>query len=208
MGFTADQVRWMALPYEQSYAPGPKDFDMYLAQVSYKSARAERADFSTSYYDVNQALVAVKGTPITEATTIDELKSYNIAAPLGTTSYDTIVNVIQPDTEPGVFNSLDDTVAALNAGEVDGIIVDYPTAVYLADPFVQEVHDGVAVGQFPAATDGTAEYFGTVQAKGSTLTPCIDQALEEMRTDGTLQDLQNTWLSQKTNVGSVPAFTS
>jgi len=208
MGFTNDQVGWIALPFDQSYAPGPKDFDMYLAQVSYKPARANSVDFSTGYYDVNQALVATKGSPITEATSIAELKSFNIAAPLGTTSYDTITDVIVPDTEPGVYNTLDDTVAALNAGAVDGIIVDYPTAVYLADPYVQEVKDGVVVGQFPAATDGTAEYFGTVQAKDSSLTPCIDLALAEMEADGALADIQREWLSDNTNVGTVPEFTS
>jgi polar amino acid transport system substrate-binding protein len=127
---------------------------------------------------------------------------------LGTTSYDTITNVIQPTQEAGVYNTLDDTVAALNAGQVDGIVVDLPTALYLADPYVQEVKDGVVVGQFPLPAEGSTEYFGTVQPKGSSLTACIDAALQEMKADGTLQSLQNEWLSEKTNVGTVPEFTS
>jgi polar amino acid transport system substrate-binding protein len=208
MGFTTDQVKWIVVPFDQSYAPGPKSFDFDINQISYKPARAKAVDFSDSYYDVNQALVAVKGTPITQATSISDLKPYSLAAPLGTTSYDTITNVIQPTKEPGVYNSLDDTVAALNAGTIDGMVVDLPTALYIADPYVQEVKNSVVVGQFPLPAEGSTEYFGTVQPKDSTLTPCIDDALKEMKADGTLQNLTQKWLSQKTNVGTVPEFTS
>jgi polar amino acid transport system substrate-binding protein len=208
MGFTTDQVKWIVVPFDQSYAPGPKSFDFDINQISYKPARAKAVDFSDSYYDVNQALVAVKGTPITQATSISDLKPYSLAAPLGTTSYDTITNVIQPTKEPGVYNSLDDTVAALNAGTIDGMVVDLPTALYIADPYVQEVKNSVVVGQFPLPAEGSTEYFGTVQPKDSTLTPCIDAALKEMKADGTLQTLTQKWLSEKTNVGTVPEFTS
>ncbi len=97
----SQNVAWVAVPFAKSYAPGAKDFDFDLNQISYKPSRAQAVDFSTSYYDVNQALVAVKGTPITQATSVSDLKPYKLAAPLGTTSYDTITNVIQPTTEPG-----------------------------------------------------------------------------------------------------------
>jgi polar amino acid transport system substrate-binding protein len=209
MGFTPDQVSWIPLPYTQSYAPGPKAFDMYLAQVSYKPARAHAADFSDpGYYDVSQALVAVKGTPITHATSITDLKQYTLAAPLGSTSYDYIVNEIQPDNPPGVYQTLSDTVAAINAGQVDGIVVDYPTALYLADPYVQEVKDSTVVGQFPIpAGSETPEHFSIVLPLNSSLTPCVSLALAQMKDDGTLAAIQQKWLSEKTNVGTVPVFT-
>jgi polar amino acid transport system substrate-binding protein len=207
MGLTPDQVTWIVVPFDQSYAPGPKSFDFDINQISYKAQRANAVDFSESYYDVNQALVAVKDAPITLAASIEDLKQYSLAAPLGTTSYDTITDVIQPTAEAGVYNTLDDTVAALNAGTVDGIVVDLPTALYLADPYVQEVKNGVVVGQFPLPAEGATEYFGTVQPKDSSLTPCINAALEAMKSDGTLTSLQKEWLSEKTNVGNVPEFT-
>lgn len=207
MGFTADQVKWVPVKFAQSYAVGEKPFDMNIQQVSYKPKRAEAVDFSDSYYDFNQALVAVKGTPITSATSIADLKSYTLAAPLGTTSYDTITNVIQPSANPGVYQSLADTVAALNAGQVDGIIVDYPTAVYIADPYVQEVKNSVVVGQFENPPGTAPEYMGITLPKGSALTACVNLALAEMKADGTLQDITKTWLSDKTNVGKVPVFT-
>jgi polar amino acid transport system substrate-binding protein len=199
-------VKWAVVPFTKSYAPGTKDFDLDLNQISYKKSRAQAVDFSDSYYDVNQALVAVKGTPITNATTVQDLKPYKLAAPLGTTSYDTITNVVQPDNQPGVYQSLADSVAALNAGQVDGIVVDYPTALYIADPYVQQVKNSVVVGQFANPAGASPEYFGAVLAKDSSLTPCVDLALAEMKADGTLQAITKKWLSEKTNVGSVPVF--
>ncbi|MDP9297271.1 MAG: ABC transporter substrate-binding protein [Actinomycetota bacterium] len=206
MGFATPAVAWIALPYTESYAPGQKKFDMYLAQVSYKAARARSADFSSSYYDVNQALVAVKGTPITSVTTVSGLKDHVLAAPLGSTSADYITNVIQPTKQPGVYKTLSDAVAALNAHQVDGIVVDLPTSLFIADPYVQEVKNSTVVGQFPNPAGTTPEHFGIVLPLHSSLTPCVDAALTSMRDDGSLRSITTTWLSQKTNVGNVPVF--
>jgi len=205
LGFDASQVQWVVAPFSQTYKPGPTNYDFAIEQISYSAKRAQAVDFSESYYDVNQAVVGVKGSPITRATSIADLKAYSLAAPIGTTSYDFIVNTIQPNSEAGAYNSLSDTVAALNAGQVDGIVVDLPTALYLADPFVQEVKGGVVVGQF--ATASTGEYFGMTFAKGSSLVACVNQALDAMKSDGTLAQITTTWLSQKTNVGEVPVLT-
>jgi polar amino acid transport system substrate-binding protein len=204
MGFSKGQVQWTVAPFGQTYKPGPRNYDFAIEQISYSVKRARAVDFSQSYYDVNQALVSVKGDPITKAKSISDLKNYSIATQIGTTSYDFIQNVIQPNKEPGAYTSLADSVAALNAGQVDAIVVDLPTALYLADPFVQEVKNGVVVGQFETSAQG--EYFGMTFAKGSPLVACVNQALDEMKGDGTLQQIQTTWLSEKTNVGKVPVL--
>ncbi len=206
MGFTPQQVQWTVAPFVHTYAPGPKGWDFAIEQISYSPKRAQAVDFSDSYYDVNQALVAVKGTPITNATSLTDLQGYTLAAPIGTTSYDYIVNEIKPTKEPGAYNSLSDTVAALNANQVDGIVVDLPTALYIADPYVQEAKDSVVVGQFP--TISTPEHFGMTFVKGNPLVACVNQALAELRSDGTLQDITKQWLSVKTNVGVVPVFST
>lgn len=206
MGFSPDNVHWVVAPFNQTYAPGSKGWDFAIEQISYSAKRARAVDFSDSYYDVNQALVAVKGMPITSATSLADLQGYTLAAPLGTTSYDYIVNVIKPTKEPGAFSSLSDTVAALNAHQVDGIVVDLPTALFIADPFVQEVKNSVVVGQFP--TVGTPEHFGMTFVKGNPLVGCVNQALAELKSQGTLQAITTKWLSEKTNVGAVPVFST
>ena len=205
MGFTKDQVQWVVAPFNQTYKPGDKDYDFAIEQISYSAKRDQAVDFSESYYDVQQALVAVKGSPIAGATSIADLAGYTIAAPIGTTSYDYIVANI-PDATAGSYTTLSDTVAALNAGQVDAIVVDAPTAFYLADPFVQEVKDGVVVGLFPPA--GEQEYFGLTFVTGSPLVQCANLALEEIKADGTLDAIHQEWLVEKTNVGQVPEFST
>ncbi|HEX5949701.1 MAG TPA: ABC transporter substrate-binding protein [Actinomycetota bacterium] len=204
LGFAEDAVEWTVAPFNQTYAPGAKNWDFAIVQISYSAKRDNAVDFSDSYYDVNQALVSVKGNPITKATSIEDLKDYAIATQIGTTSYDFIVETIQPNVEPGAYNSVADSVAALNAGQIDAIVVDLPTALYLADPFVQEVKNGVVVGQFETAAAG--EYFGMTFVEGNTLRDCVNLALEEMKADGTLEAIQTEWLSEKTNVGEVPVL--
>jgi polar amino acid transport system substrate-binding protein len=204
LGFDRDQVVWTVAPFDQTYAPGPKAWDFAIEQISYSPKRDRAVDFSESYYDVNQALVSVKGNPITRARSIADLRTYRLATQIGTTSYDFIVDVIQPEVEPGAYNKLSDSVAALNAGQVDAIVVDLPTALYLADPYVQEVKDGVVVGQFETAAAG--EYFGMTFVEGNPLRDCVNLALEQMKADGTLQAIQTEWLSEKTNVGEVPVL--
>jgi polar amino acid transport system substrate-binding protein len=205
MGFTNEQVEWVVAPFAQTYKPGDKDYDFAIEQISYSAKRDEAVDFSESYYDVQQALVAVKGSPIAGATSFADLAGYTIAAPIGTTSYDLIVNQI-PDATAGSYTTLSDTVAALNAGQVDAIVVDAPTAYYVADPFVQEVKSGVVVGLFPAA--GEQEYFGLTFETGNPVVQCANLALEELKADGTLDAIHQRWLVEKTNVGEVPEFTT
>ena len=204
LGFSEAEVEWVEVPFNQSFKPGPKEFDFFINQVSYDPARDEAVDFSDSYYDVNQALVAVEGTPIADATTVAELAQYKLGAPIGTTSYDYIVNNIQPEQDPGIYDTQNDAVTALNAGQLDGIVVDAPTGFYLADPFVQRVKNGVIVGQFP--TVGEQEYFGMVFEDGNPLVECVNLALDALRSDGTLAAIQQEWLEEKTNVGEAPVL--
>ncbi len=204
MGFASDQVSWTIVKFAQSYAPGPKTFDFDINQISFSNKRAQAVDFSESYFDVNQSVVVVNDTPITEATSVADLASFTLAAPIGTTSADLITDYI--GAEAATYQTLNDAVAALNAGQVDGIVVDYPTALYIADPFVQQVDNSTVLAQFPNDAVEGGEYFGTVQAKDSPLTPCIDLALQEMKADGTLDAITTEWLSEKTNVGEVPVW--
>ena len=145
MGFTKDQVTWAVTHFDQSFAPGPKNFDFYLAQVSIRPKRAENVDFSLPYYRANQAVVALKGTPITSATTLADLKQYKLGTQVGTTSYDFITGTIQPSQQPSAFNTTNDAIHALQAGQIDGIVVDLPTAFYMTGGADPQEHGGRAV---------------------------------------------------------------
>jgi polar amino acid transport system substrate-binding protein len=195
LGFTEDEVEWAEVPFNQIFKPGPKDFDFAINQVSFKPARDEAVDFSQSYYDVNQSLVALKGTPIASASSLEDLQQYKIGAPIGTTSFDYIEQNIQPEQDPAVYDTQNDSIRALENGQIDGIVVDLPTAFYIT---AVQIDKGSIVGQFP--TVGQQEYFGLVFEQGNPLLDCANRALTRLKADGTLQSIQDEWLSQVVDV--------
>jgi polar amino acid transport system substrate-binding protein len=192
LGFTKDQVQFVPVKFNQSFAPGDKPFDFVLQQISYSADRAQSVDFSDSYYDVNQAVVSVEGSSIAGATSLADLKDATLGAPAGTTSYDYIVNEIQPTQDPKVYDDLNGAVNALKNGQVDGLVVDLPTAFFMT---AVQIPKGIIVGQFPPT--GQQEYFGIVFQKGNPMRDCVNQALAELKSDGTLQQIQQEWLSDK-----------
>jgi polar amino acid transport system substrate-binding protein len=194
LGFSKDQVNWVAVPFNSSYKPGPKNFDFYLAQVSYTPQRAQGADLSDSYYDEQEAVVALQGTDIANATTVAELQPFTYGAQIGTTSYDVTKDVIKPGSAVQTFNTLNAALQALKNKQIDGLVVDYPTAYYMANV---QLSNGTIVGVLPAPNG--KEHFSMVLAKGSPLTACVNGALAALRADGTLTQIQDRWLNQAAN---------
>jgi polar amino acid transport system substrate-binding protein len=194
LGFKKSDVHWVVVPFEQSFKPGTKSFDFDANQISFTPARAKSVDFSNSYYDVNQALVGLKGKPITSAKTTADVKKYKLGAQIGTTSYDYIKSNIKPSQQPSVYNTSNDVNSGLKAHQIDGIVVDLPTAFYIT---AVQIPEATIVGQFP--TVGTPEHFGLVLAKGNSLTSCVNKALASLKADGTLAKIQQEWLSSKAN---------
>jgi polar amino acid transport system substrate-binding protein len=198
MGFRKNQVDWRHVPFAQSYRPGDKPFDFYMAQVSYTAARDRVVDFSNAYYFVNQALVAREGTPIARARTRAALRPYRLGAALGTTSYQYIQDHIRPSSRPLAYRTNDLAVQALENGQIDGVVVDLPTAFFV---IAVQVDDGVIVGQFP--NRGGRERFGMVFEQGNSLRRCVNRALGRLWANGTIKRIQNRWLAQ---VGGAPVI--
>src|SRR5262245_8126861 len=192
LGFSKSQVEWTYVPFNRSYAPGKKSFDFDINQISVTPARAKVVDFSSPYYDVNQSIVVLKGKPIARARSVAALRNYKLGAQLGTTSYDFIKNTIKPSQSPSVFPQNAAAIQALKNGQIDGIVVDLPTAFFVT---AVQVENGTILGQF-AATSG--EHFGMVLPKGSGLTSCVDKAIAALKANGTLQRIQQQWLAKAT----------
>jgi polar amino acid transport system substrate-binding protein len=191
LGFAKDEVAWVRTTFDGAIAPGAKDFDWNLQQFSITEDREKAVDFSSSYYDVNQAVVSYAGSPIAEATTVEELKSAKLGAAVGSTSLDAAQQTIAPEDDVAVFNDNAAAVTALKNEQIDGIVVDLPTAFYLV---AAEIDEGVIVGQLPAAEGGTTDQFGILLANNSPLTACTTQAVDALRADGTLDQLAEAWL--------------
>ncbi len=198
LGFAPTDVKWEVVPFNTSYAPGDKNFDFDINQISITPERAEVVDFSDGYYTVNQAVVAFNDSPIAGATTIAELKDAKLGAQVGTTSLDFVTEVVQPTNDPYVFNDTNDAKSALQNGQIDGIVVDLPTAYYVT---AAEFDNSKIVGQFQATAGG--EEFGLLLQKGNPLVTCVNKALTTLKDSGELQEIQDAWLAGTT----APYFT-
>lgn len=195
LGFANADVVWVRSTFDAAVAPGAKDWDFNLQQFSITEERRKAVDFSSPYYTTAQAVVTLKGSPVSGATTVAELKGALLGAQTGTTSHRMLTETVAPTTAPSVFNNSQDTVQALKGGQVDAIVVDLPTALYLV---AAELDDGVVVGQFADTSGG--DQFGLVLPKGSALTAAVTGAVDALRADGTLDSLTKTWLSETVNV--------
>ena len=198
LGFDPTDVVWQVVPFNTSYAPGDKTFDFDINQISITKKRAKVVDFSDGYYTVNQAVVALKGSPIAKATTIAELKGAKLGAQVGTTSLDFITEVVKPDAEVQVFNDTNDAKNAMQNEQIDGLVVDLPTAYYVT---AAEIEESLIVGQFKAQEGG--EEFGLLFQKGNPLVGCVNKVLAELKASGELKAIQDEWLAGKT----APYFT-
>jgi polar amino acid transport system substrate-binding protein len=187
LGFKPSQVHWAYEPFNDSYAPGPKKFDFDINEISYTPQRATAVSFSNSYYNVTQALVAMKGTPIVTKHTPAELRKYIYGDQVGTTSLQYINSEIQPDSTPKVYQTLNVVAEALQTHQIEAFVTDTPTAQYMA---ADQIPGAVMIGQFPSAD----EHYGLLFTKGNPLVSCVNKAIATLQSDGTIAALQKQYL--------------
>lgn len=192
LGFAKNQVKWTTQSFESSYAPGPKNFDFDINQISVTAARKKAVTFSDGYYDVQQGVVALKAGKFANATSIAELKKARIAVQVGTTAYQAVQNQIKPDSQPKIFNTQIDAVNALKNHQVDVLLVDLPTAFYVTSA---QIGGSKIVGQLPQTQGGATEHFGLLMQRGSALAGCLNQAIGQLKSSGELAKIQKKWLT-------------
>jgi len=192
LGYTEDQVEWTRVQFNTATSPGDKAFDFDINQFTINDERRQAVDFSSPYYTATQAVITTAGSAADGATSLADLQDLRLGAQVATTSLTVLTDVIDPTTDPVVFNTNDDAKLALQNGQVDAIVVDLPTAFYITSA---ELDDGVIVGQV-ADSGESGDQFGLLLAKDSPLTDCVSQAVDALEADGTLADLQDQWLSQ------------
>jgi polar amino acid transport system substrate-binding protein len=189
LGFAKSDVKWTVVPFNSSYAPGPKHFDFDVNQISITPKRAERVDFSSPYFEAPQAVVLPPGTDETVSSLAD-LAGLKLGVQVGTTSLDAVQGEIKPSQQPQVFNDSNDVVQALKQGKVDGVVVDLPTAFYVT---AAQVEGAKIAGQFKAPG---GDKWGALLQKGSPLTPCVSKAVDALRSSGELERIQRRELGK------------
>ncbi len=200
LGFADADVVWTRIGFNEAIAPGDKPWDFNLQQYSITEAREEVVDFSSPYYVTRQALVLYPDSPYASAKTVDDLKDAILGAQIGTTSLDFIEDVIKPNTEPNVYDENVDLEAAMKAGQIDGLVMDLPASYYVT---AVQLEGAIIAGQFESEASQPDEY-GLLFADGNSLVLCVNTALETLRSNGTLQELEDTYLTQG---GGIPTIT-
>jgi polar amino acid transport system substrate-binding protein len=191
LGYAREDVVWVRTRFDTAIAPGAKEFDFDINQFSITDERKQAVDFSAPYYLVRQAVIALKSSKIADGASLGDLQNAKLGAQVGTTSYQAITDLIKPKTEPQVYNTNDDAKKALQNGQLDGLIVDLPTAFYMTGA---ELKDAKVVGQLPQV--GLPETFGLLMEKDSPLVGCVSTAVNDLRSAGTLAELERKWLAE------------
>jgi polar amino acid transport system substrate-binding protein len=181
-------IKWVVEPFNKSYAPGAKDYDFDINQITITPERERVVDFSDGYFDNAQGVLVIKGSPAADAKSLSDLKDDRLGAQVGTTALDFVNTTIKPEEQPKVYDSTNDARSALEGGQIDAFVTDLVTTVYLRDI---EIEDSAVIGQYPEN-----EEFGMLFEKGNPLVGCVNQVLGEMKGDGTLKKLRNEHLQQ------------
>lgn len=157
-------------------------FDIAMAQISITEERKKVVEFSAPYFSSDIAVLTKKGSGITS----DNIRGKRLGAAVGQTGATFLQDKINPTVKPRIFNDTDSMNAAVASGQIDGAIAD--TAIVLA--FAKQ-SDGVleVVGQYK-----TGEQYGALYPKGSPNAVATNQVIEELKADGTLDKLSQTWL--------------
>lgn len=199
LGFGIDAVTFVRTGFDEAIAPGAKDWDFNIQQYSITVERDEVVDFSNGYYQVEQAIIGAADSPAATAGSIEALKDLRLGAALGTTSLDYVDSVIEPVDKAQVYDDNAAAKSAFDAGQVDGIVFDLPTAYYITGV---EITDASIIGVLPRS--GEPEELGMLFEDGNPLVPCVNDALATLSSNGTLEALEDEWLNQG---GSVPSLT-
>ena len=197
LGYEGESVVWVRTTFDEAIAPGEKNFDFNMQQYSITPEREESISFSDPYYSSNQAIVALAGSPAEGATTVADLADVKFGAQAGTTSLTFINEIIKPTNEPFVYDDNAGAKAALEAGQIDAIVVDLPTGLYIS---AVEIEGTSVIGQFPGSAGGLTDDFGAVFTKDNPLVACVNTALAALKESGELAKIEQAWLSDNAGV--------
>jgi polar amino acid transport system substrate-binding protein len=187
MGFEATNVKWVRTAFDAAVAPGPKDFDFNLQQYTITADRAKVVSFSDPYYTAAQAVIGLVDSDVGT-----DVKKMKLGAAAGTTSVTYAEDTIKPESAVQVFNDNAAAKAALDAKQIDAIVADLPTALYLA---AVEFENATVFGQIEGS--GT-DQFGLLMAKDNALVDCVNGALKKMKDSGELDKITVKWMSEFT----------
>ena len=193
LGFDKDHVTWVRTTFDSAIAPGAKDWDMNIQQFGITDERRNAVDFSSAYFKDTRSVIVKKDGKYAAATSLADLKGAVVGATVGTQGYTYAKEMISDDVQ--TFNDDASLAQALDSGQIDALVADTTVCVYMVSS--EQVKDAVVVGRLAGSED--KDGMGIVLPKDSKLTDATSKAIDELEADGTIQQLQDTWLAEYTS---------
>ncbi|MBI4259314.1 MAG: amino acid ABC transporter substrate-binding protein [Actinobacteria bacterium] len=181
-----ENVEWVNIAFDQLYAPGDKTWDVGVSEITITEEREDSVDFSAPYFEANQGILVRADSEFAGATSVADLADAKFGAEAGTTGLDYIEANLELSEAVSQFDTTDAAAAALKAGTIDVQIIDVPIAVGIRDGSEDVALE--VIGQFI-----TNEEYGLAMEDGSPLKPCIDAAIQALKDDGSLDELQDQY---------------
>jgi polar amino acid transport system substrate-binding protein len=178
-----DKVKVVNVAWDALVAGQTKDFDLALSQISITDERKKVVDFSVPYFSSDIGVMVKKGTKVDSAS----IKNLQIGVQQATTGASFVDNVLKPKTPAKVFPDTTSMFTALQAGQIDAAMTD--TAIVLGQAAMSGGRFDV-VGQY-----STGETYGAIYPKGSPNEKVINQIIEALKADGTLDKLSAKYLA-------------
>jgi len=187
-------VKFVEMPFAGLVAGQKCKCDIDFSQVTITNDRAKVVQFTAPSFEANQGILAKRGTTVSS---MADAKKLRWGAQTNTTGAAYIADNIKPSSEPKIYNTTTDAFTALNAGQIDAVLLDTP--IVLGAIKAGQVKDAAVVGQFK-----TGEEYGAVLNKGSPNVAAINNVLNSLKSEGFTDQLFKKYFG--TDPTSVPTI--
>jgi polar amino acid transport system substrate-binding protein len=183
-------TKFVEMPFTGLVAGQQCPCDINFSQVTITPDRAKVVQFSEPYFDANQGILVKKGTKVAS---LAEAKALKWGAQLNTTGAAYITDTIKPATEARLFDRTVDAFTALNAGQIQAVLLDTPIVLGAVEE--KQVPDGEVAGQFK-----TGEQYGAVLNKGSPNLNAFNTVIKTLKSEGFIDQLLQKYFKDQVSV--------
>jgi polar amino acid transport system substrate-binding protein len=183
-------VKYVEMPFSGLVAGQQCPCDINFSQVTRTEERDRVVDFTEPYFDSNQGVLARKGITVNS---LADAKNLKWGAQLNTTAVSYISDTIQPATEAQIFDRTVDAFQALNAGQIDAVLLDTPIVLGAVEN--DQVRNAEVVGQFK-----TGEVYAAVLNRGSPNLEAFNTVIRQLKSEGFVDQLYQKYFAEQAAV--------
>jgi polar amino acid transport system substrate-binding protein len=183
-------VKFVEMPFTGLVAGQRCRCDIDFSQVTITDDRAKVVKFTTPYFEANQGILVKKGTNVSS---MADAKALRWGAQTNTTGASYIADTIKPATEAQIFDRTVDAFQALNAGQIDAVLLDTPIVLGAVEN--KQVRNAEVVGRFK-----TGEVYAAVLNRGSGNLEAFNTVIRQLESEGFVDQLYRKYFAEQAAV--------